>query len=115
MGYLRLYLTDRPLESEDCDVSGWYRADVIENELDYRLAAELAPGYTISGPWLTVDLAATSCNIGYKMIGTITDDGAAGHFNFVHSLGGENIGKFLARPAEKTKKSDDKQAFPIED
>jgi len=114
LGYLRLNLTDRPLESEDCDVSGWYRADVIENKLDYELAAELAPGYSIKGPWITVDLTATTCNIGYKMVGTITNDGAAGHFNFVHSLGGENVGKFRARPADTLRNGDDQQAFSIE-
>lgn len=115
LGDLRLYLTNRPLESEDCDVTGWYRADVIENNLNYKLEAELAPGYKIIGPWITLDLAATSCNIGYKMVGTVTDQGAKGHFNFVHSLGGENIGEFLALPADAKQDGDDKQAFSIED
>lgn len=107
LGYLRLYLTRSPLESEDCDVSEWYRADVIENELDYEIDAELAPGYKIIGPWITVDLSATSCNIGYKMVGTATNDGAAGHFNVVHSLGGGNIGEFMAIPADDARGNDD--------
>ena len=100
-GELVLLLSSTPLESESCDTSGWYRADVIDNTLDMELAAEMIPGYMISGPWITVDLSATSCNTGYKLIGTLSENGASGHVSFVHSIGGEHIGNFVAMPVSR--------------
>ena len=58
----------------------------------------MQPTYEIRGPWITIDLTGTICNVGYRFLGELGDDGATGFFNYSHKMGGENIGRFVATP-----------------
>jgi hypothetical protein len=98
LGYLLLAFTDERIDEPTCGNDYWKKMVLLENNLDFDFGVESLPAYFINGPWLTIDLTASVCYIDHTLIGDITQEGAAGFFNFSHQLGGYNIGRFTARP-----------------
>lgn len=112
LGDIELLLTNEVFEQLECDGQAWRRAEVIDNGLEYDIGDDISPAFILRGPWLTIDLAATTCNMGYRLVGTLTGQAATGHFSFVHSLGGEYVGTFTGVPIVSD--GDDDQALPVE-
>lgn len=99
-GGVVLYFTEEPVTSDFCAAPHWRKAIVVYDDLDIEFDFDKQAAYSISGPWLTMDLTASSCSVDHNFVGQIDDDGARGYFNLAHSLGGKNLGKFIAKPAE---------------
>ncbi|MDH4107607.1 MAG: hypothetical protein OEW35_04775 [Gammaproteobacteria bacterium] len=97
LGRLTLRLTSRP--SRSCGEPGWRRAVIIDDRLDLGIGVVKNPAFRIVGPWLVVDLTSTTCSAGHRLVGDLYADRAEGFFNYAHRLGGENLGRFVARPA----------------
>ena len=98
LGHLLLAFTNESIDEPSCGNDYLKKMVVLEDGLDFDFGVESRPAYSINGPWLTVDLTASVCYIDHKLIGDITQGGAAGFFNYSHKLGGYNIGRFTARP-----------------
>jgi len=97
LGQVTLRLTTRP--SEACGEPGWRRAIIVDDNLDLGVGVVKSPAFRIVGPWLVVDLTSSTCSAGHRLVGDLGPDGATGFFNYAHRLGGENLGRFVARPA----------------
>lgn len=114
MGYVTLGLTAEAAPAGPCGQPGGYRAEILDVDMKYEFVAELLPTYVISGPWITVDLTSGACNAAYKFIGTASESGASGYFNFVHSVGAENIGSFNAYARPGSESESDGKAISFE-
>lgn len=99
MGDIRMHLTGESA-SYDCDEGGWKRAEIIHGDIDYDFGFDLQPAYRVHGNWITIDLTASICGADHLLNGELNDDGASGFFNYSHRLGGNNLGTFIAVPAE---------------
>jgi len=97
LGQVTLRLTAR--HSDACGEPGWLRAIIVEDHLDLGVGIVKNPAFRIVGPWLVVDLTSSTCSAGHRLVGDLGPDGATGFFNYAHRLGGENLGRFVARPA----------------
>lgn len=97
LGQVTLRLTTRP--SDACGEPGWRRAIIVDDHLDLGVGVVKSPAFRIVGPWLVVDLTSSTCSAGHRLVGDLGPDGARGYFNYAHRLGGENLGRFVARPA----------------
>ena len=99
MGELRMHLTGESV-SESCDDGDWKRAVIIHGSIDYDFGFDLRPAYRVHGNWITLDLTAAACGADHLFSGELSNDGAIGFFNYSHRLGGNNVGTFVAVPAE---------------
>jgi len=97
LGQVTLRLTNRP--SAACGETGWNRAIIVDDRLDLGIGVVKSPAFRIVGPWLVVDLTSSTCSAGHRLVGDLSPGGAEGFFNYAHRLGGENLGRFVARPA----------------
>ena len=93
-----LLLTQEDIGTESCVDQYWKKALVIDDSLDFDVGFEKQPAYNIKGPWLTIDLTASTCNVHHRLIGDVNSDGATGSFNYLDLLGSYNIGTFTASP-----------------
>jgi hypothetical protein len=100
MGSMTLLFTAEAVDDDSCADRHWKRARILADRLDFDFGFDLYPAYTISGPWLTIDLTSSICSVDHNLIGELSDDGASGHFTVSHSIGGENVGTFRARAAD---------------
>ena len=98
MGDIVLLLTNENPDAGSCANAGWRKAIVIDDTVDFDFGFEKSPAYSVHGRWLTVDLTASICELDHNLVGEIDEQGASGFFNFAHSLGGYNVGKFVATP-----------------
>ena len=101
LGFLVLVFSEDRVDEPTCGNDHWSRMPVVENGLDFDFGVEFRPAYTIHGPWLTIDLTSSVCYLDHMLIGNIAPDGVSGFFNLSHKIGGENIGKFTARPVSR--------------
>lgn len=98
LGTIVLRLSPDVVEEDSCAKTGWRKAIVMEDNLDFDFSADKQPAFNISANWITIDLTATVCNVNHVLIGELVEDGAAGHFNYSHPLGGYSVGTFKATP-----------------
>lgn len=98
LGHIVLYLTGEDIGAGYCVDDYWKEAIVMDNKLNVELSFEARPAYNVKGPWLTVDLTATTCNVHHNLVGDVDGEGAAGTYNYIHLLGSFNVGTFTASP-----------------
>lgn len=98
LGSMRLELTTEPIDDAYCGKPYFWKAVVLESDIDVELWRDVQPAYHIYARWLSVDLTASTCNVNYVLMGNIDRESASGFFNFSHPLGGENLGRFEAVP-----------------
>lgn len=98
IGTMRLGLTTEPIDDGYCGQPYFRKAIVIDSDMEVEMWRDVQPAYHIYAYWLSVDLTASSCNVNYVLLGNIDRESASGFFNFSHPLGGENLGRFEARP-----------------
>lgn len=97
-----MLFTDDAVGSDACVGDHWRKALVMGNKLDFDFGVELQPAYNIDGPWLTVELTASSCSLHHRFVGDVSNDGATGSFHYVHALGATIIGTFSAKATIST-------------
>ena len=101
LGSLVMYMTDKRIDDNSCAGKHWKKAVVVYDDLDLEFDLQKEVAYTISGPWLTINLTSSSCDIGHNFVGEVSENGASGFFNVAHTFGGKNIGTFVASPARE--------------
>ena len=97
-GSILLNLSAEPVGDELCVDKNWKKAIILNNGLEVDIGDDAQPAYLVHGRWLTVDLTADRCNVGHKFVGELSASGASGFFNYTTSVGGRNLGSFVAEP-----------------
>lgn len=103
-GSAEFALTDEQVPT--CNSGRWRRAIYRGGTANYPEILELksADGdkyaaYLITGQLLVVQLNAPYCRHDIELRGAVTDTGASGSFNWVGTVGAQNIGGFTATRA----------------
>jgi hypothetical protein len=102
LGRIVLLLTDEIVGSEECTDRHWRKAIVMDTSLDFDFGVDLQPAYNLHGPWLTVELTASSCSLNHRLVGDVSSGGAAGSFHYLHALNASIVGTFSAKPVVET-------------
>jgi len=98
LGHIVLLLTDEGIGADSCVDSYWKKATIIDDGLDFDFGFEKRPAYNVKGPWITIDLTASTCNVHHKLVGDVDSEGAVGSFNYIDLLDSYSIGTFTAKP-----------------
>lgn len=98
MGHMLLVFTADKIDQPTCGNDDWQKMLVLEDNLDFDFGVDSRPAYSLHGPWLTIDLTSSVCYLDHILIGDMTPNAASGFFNLSHQIGGENIGRFTAKP-----------------
>ena len=101
IGSMRLGLTTDPIDDDYCGKPYFWKAVVLESDIEVDMWRDIQPAYHIYARWLSVDLTASTCNVNYVLMGNIDRESADGFFNFSHPLGDENLGRFEAVPVAR--------------